>query len=453
MDSDSEKENYFSLYMKRKKNDDKKKENYDSNKKLKKDNSSLQTIKEEHKKKVKLLLESSERKNKSTFSFIKSYLFNFQEQDKKGHRAGLKNFVIDKQKLKNVRVNKSSTDINRKTNINKRQDKMLAHEKYKKLFSSSKKKTAITNNNNNNYDNKIEKLKNRIFNLMNIIDDFEKEYIYNSKPIEIKDQLNKINMNIISHNMQQNKKNKNNCNIINDKHFITDRTNYNRNKSIKNNKKNFMKLNEDLDICNYYDNKILTQRINSNKKKKTRAISSKIIDKNKTIIMINYKQNNNININNTNSTFMKIISSNSNSNKELKHSNNNNINNINNLNNFYKNNKGQNYFNKLSSNSSSNKTLYSNMKNKSQKEICIFQRKINYSNFINQKMQKNIIHRNQESLKNNKIDKSRYSYSNCNFIGNIPLDINNKINYAKLLSGNNKSNSIGKKILTINNIS
>jgi hypothetical protein len=259
---------------------------------------------------------------------------------------------------------------------------------------------------------------------MNIIDDFEKEYIYNSKPVEIKDQLNKINMNmnIISHNMQLNKKNKNNCNIINDKHFITDRTNYNQNKNIKNNKKNFMKLNEDLDICNYYDNdnKILTQRINSNKKKKTRAISSKIIDKNKTIIMINYKQNNN---------------------------------NLNNLNNFYKNNKGQNYFNKLSSNSSSNKTLYSNMKNKSQKEICIFQRKINYSNFINQKMQKNIIHRNQESLKNNKIDKSRYSFCNCNFNGNIPLDVNNKINYAKLLTGSNKSNSIGKKIITINNIS
>jgi hypothetical protein len=275
MDSDSEKENYFSLYMKRKKNENKKKENYDSNKKLKKDNSSLQTIKEEHKKRVKLLLESSEKKNKSTFSFIKSYLFNFQEQDKKGHRAGLKNFVIDKQKLKNVRVNKSSTDINRQANINKGNDKKIEYEKYENELSSKHKngKATITNN-------KIENLKNRIFNLMNIIDDFEKEYIYNSKPVEIKDQLNKINMNmnIISHNMQLNKKNKNNCNIINDKHFITDRTNYNQNKNIKNNKKNFMKLNEDLDICNYYDNdnKILTQRINSNKKKRQELLAQRL---------------------------------------------------------------------------------------------------------------------------------------------------------------------------------
>ena len=462
MDSDSEKENYFSLFMKRKKKDCKKKENYGSNKKLKNDSSSLQKIKVDNKNKLKLLLESSEKKNKSTFSFIKSYLFNFQDQDKKSPFSGVKNIVIDKQKVKNVRVNKSSTDINRKGNINKRNSKMLEYEKNEnKLSINNKKKktptTHNTNNNiiNNNYDNKIDKLKNRIFNLINIIDDFEKDYIKSSKPIQIKDQLNQINlnMNVISNNLQLNKANKKKMDNINGILYVTDRKNYDQNKNVKNNRKDFMRLNEDLDICNYYDydysNKILTKRINSNKKKKPRAISSRIIDKNKTIIMINYKQNNNININNSNSTFMKIISSNSNSNKELKKKINNNISISN------KNNKSQNIYNKFSSNSSSNKTLYSNMKNKSQKESYIFQRKINYSNFINQKMKNNIIHRNKEtSLKRNKINKSRYSYNNCyNYNGcTMPIDINNRNNCIELFIGNNKSNSIDKKKTKLKNL-
>ena len=268
MDSDSEKENYFSIYMKRKKNDNKKKHNFLSNKKPKNSCASIQKLKEDNKKKIKLLLESSEKKNKNTFSFIKSYLFNFQDPDKKAYGPGVKNLVIDKQKIKNVRVNKSSTDINRKINKNKSNNKYNNDIGYENKLNSNKK----NNYNNNNYDNKIEKLKSRIFNLMNIIDNFEKDYINNNKPIHIKEQLNKINLKIISNNIQNNNKyNKNNKNIINGQLYVTDRTNYNQNKKLKsNNKKDFIKLGEDLDICNYYDydyeNKILTKRTNSNKK-------------------------------------------------------------------------------------------------------------------------------------------------------------------------------------------
>ena len=62
MDSDSEKENYFSLYMKRKKNDSKKKPNFRSNKKIKNNWVSSQKIKEDNKNNIKLFLESSEKK-------------------------------------------------------------------------------------------------------------------------------------------------------------------------------------------------------------------------------------------------------------------------------------------------------------------------------------------------------------------------------------------------------
>ena len=69
-----------------------------------------------------VIRESSEKKNKNTFSFIKSYLFNFQDQEKnkKGNGTGVKNMTIDKQKLKNIRVNKSSADINCYSKKNKK---------------------------------------------------------------------------------------------------------------------------------------------------------------------------------------------------------------------------------------------------------------------------------------------------------------------------------------------
>ena len=51
MESDSEKENYFSLYMKRKTIDTKKKGNYGSDKKAKNNCGSIHKLKEENKKK------------------------------------------------------------------------------------------------------------------------------------------------------------------------------------------------------------------------------------------------------------------------------------------------------------------------------------------------------------------------------------------------------------------
>ena len=205
--------------------------------------------------------------------------------------------------------------------------------------------------------------------------------------------LNKINLKIISHNIQQNKNNKNknnNKNNMNEPLYITDR-NYNKNIILNNNQNNYFILNEDLDICNYYDydydNKILTKRENSNKKK-GRAVSSKIFDNNKANTKLNYKQNNiNKNNNASNSTFIQLLSSNSSSKNEL-----------NNTNYNMGKNKGKILINQIISNA--NKTVNKNKKDKSKKEKegSIFKRRINYSNFINQKMKKNIIHRNKELL-------------------------------------------------------
>ena len=442
MDSDSEKENYFSLYMKRRINDSKKKTNFRSDKKTKNNCASIQKLKEDKKINPKLLLESSDKKNKITFSFIKSYLFNFQDQEKnkKCYAPVSKDLIIDKTKSKNVRVNKSSTDINcNKKNVKKNNEIDKTNLNSKKNY---------TNNKYDNNDNKIEKLKNRIFNLMEVIDNFEKDYINNKKPIQIKEQLNKINFG--SHNIQQIKSNKNKTNEINylDEHlYVTDRINYNKNKKFNNQgKKNIIRINEELDICNYYDydydNKILTKRNSNSNKKKSRATSSKIIDKNKPIIMLNYKQNNN----NNNSTFMKLISSNSSSKNELNKTNYNG--------NKYK---GKVFINQLNSNS--NKTIYKNKNYKNQKESSIFKRRINYSNFINQKMKQNIIHRNHELyLKQNLINKSIYSYNNSNNSNgfNPQIGMNNNYYYNGEIQkeNNNKNNSLDKnlKLNDLNNI-
>ena len=76
MDSDSDKENYFSLYMKKKKNNINKKPNYRSNK-IKNQNhqnqcTSSQKFKDDIniKNTMKLLLESSEKKQKIKIHFL-----------------------------------------------------------------------------------------------------------------------------------------------------------------------------------------------------------------------------------------------------------------------------------------------------------------------------------------------------------------------------------------------
>ena len=102
MDSDSDKENYFSLYMKKKKNNIKKKPNYRSNK-IKNQNqcTSSQKFKDDIniKNTMKLLLESSEKKtkNKNTFSFVKSYLINFKDnKNNKNNKNKNRHSVNDK---------------------------------------------------------------------------------------------------------------------------------------------------------------------------------------------------------------------------------------------------------------------------------------------------------------------------------------------------------------------
>ena len=428
MDSDSDKENYFSLYMKRKKNDSKKKPNFRSNKKIKNNCISNPKIKEDNKNNIKLFLESSEKKNQNAFSFIKSYLFNFQspEKTKKENEQQKKKMSIDKQKIKTVRGNKSSADINNRKNNKKNCDIKVNYEGPNDKNNS----IDLKSNNNNNYDKKIDILKNRIFNLMNVIDDFEKDYINNIKPIQIKEQLNKINFKIISHNIQINKNNKN----INEELYMTERANYNQNRKLKNsNKKDYIKLEEDLEICNY-DNNLLTKRINISKKS-FRAVSSKASDKNKPINLLNNKQYSN---KYNNSSFNKFISNSSSKND---------------LNKTYYNmikNKGPTFIKQINSNS--NKELQ-NEKNK--KESNIFKRRINYSNFINQKMKQNIIHRNQESyLKPNEINKAIYSYNNSNNINGSPvqLAINNNYYNPDLFINNNKSTSIENKIIKLNDL-
>ena len=265
---------------------------------------------------------------------------------------------------------------------------------------------------------------------MTVIDDFEKDYINNIKPIQIKEQLNKLNFKIISHNIQINKDNKNK----NEELYMTERANYNQNRKLKNtNKKDYIKLKEDLEICNY-DNKALTKRVNTSKKS-YRAVSSKASDKNKPLNMLNNKQYSN---KYNNSSFNKLISNSSSKND---------------LNKTYYNmnkNKCPTFIKQINSNS--NKVLQ-NEKNK--KESNIFKRRINYSNFINQKMKQNIIHRNQESyLKPNEVNKARYSYNNSNNINGSPgqLAISNNYYNPDLFINNNKSTSIENKIIKLNDL-
>ena len=163
-------------------------------------------------------------------------------------------------------------------------------------------------------------------------------------------------------------------------------------------------------------------------------------DKNMAIVILNKQKNNNNNINkntvNNNSAFMKLISS------ELKKMNSN----------FAKN-KSKSLVNKMNinSNSSSNKTLYKNENiDERKKKQNIFKRRINYSNFINEKMKQNIIiHRNQANyLKQNMVNKSKVN--NCNTC----FDLNHNDNYVKnLLNKNNKSKSIDRSnLININDI-
>ena len=178
------------------------------------------------------------------------------------------------------------------------------------------------------------------------------------------------------------------------------------------------------------------------------AVNPKFSEKNMTIIMLNRKKD--IKKVGTDSTFLKLISSNLIAKNELKKSNSN----------FTKN-KSKSLVNKIkiNSNSNSNKTLYKNdliIDEKGEKNQNVFKRRINYSNFINQKMKQNIIiHRNKGSyLKQSMINKSKYGNKSngCNTC----LDMNND-NYVKdLLNKNNKSKSIDKNnlvnVTSVNNI-
>ena len=449
MDSDSDKENYFSLYMKKKKSDSQKKGNFRSNKRLKNKCASSQKLKDgtNNKNSMKLLLESPEKKHKSknAFSFVKSNLLNIKDnKNKNKHSTKNKNMTTEKQKMKNEKFNKSTSDI-------------------KKYAISSPKNNYEFNENKKNDNQKIEKIQNRIFNLMDIINTFENDFIKSKKPLQIKQQFDKIKYKItpipLKLNLEKNinKAYKNN---------ITDSTNYFNNdyqniskterinypqKEISENSKNkiayvYSKLFEDFKNINFnLDNKNIIHTKRTNGMRQHSAMNQRISsDKNMAIIILNKQKNNSNNINknslNNNSAFMKLISS------ELKKMNSN----------FAKN-KSKSLVNKMNinSNSSSNKTLYKNenIDEKKQKQN-IFKRRINYSNFINQKMKQNIIiHRNQGNyLKQNMANKSKNNNKSngCNTC----FDLNHNDNYVKnLLNKNGKSKSIDRSNLNnVNNI-
>ena len=449
MDSDSDKENYFYLYMKKKKSDSQKKGNFRSNKRLKNKCASSQKLKDgtNNKNSMKLLLESPEKKHKSknAFSFVKSNLLNIKDnKNKNKHSTKNKNMTTEKQKMKNEKFNKSTSDI-------------------KKYAISSPKNNYEFNENKKNDNQKIEKIQNRIFNLMDIINTFENDFIKSKKPLQIKQQFDKIKYKItpipLKLNLEKNinKAYKNN---------ITDSTNYFNNdyqniskterinypqKEISENSKNkiayvYSKLFDDFKNINFnLDNKNIIHTKRTNGMRQHSAMNQRISsDKNMAIIILNKQKNNSNNINknslNNNSAFMKLISS------ELKKMNSN----------FAKN-KSKSLVNKMNinSNSSSNKTLYKNenIDEKKQKQN-IFKRRINYSNFINQKMKQNIIiHRNQGNyLKQNMANKSKNNNKSngCNTC----FDLNHNDNYVKnLLNKNGKSKSIDRSNLNnVNNI-
>ena len=447
MDSDSDKENYFSLYMKKKKSDIQKKANFRSNKRFKNQCASSQKLKGENKNSNKLLLESSEKshQNKNTFSFVKSYLINLENKNKMRHSTKNINIQIEKQKIKTEKFNKSSSDI--------------------KKYAISSPKNEHENDNKKDNNQKIEKLKNRIFNLMDIINDFENNFIKSKKPLQIKEQFDKIKYKIPPKKLKLNNNNKNidkieNINIENENFSKTERLNYASKEKLLKNKNNkisyvYSKLFEDLNNINNLDeNKNIIQTKRTNGMRQHSAVNPRISsDKNFAIILLNRQKDNSINnkkkINN-NSTFLNLISSNLIIKNELKKVSSN----------FTKN-KSKSLVNKMNinSHSSSNKTLYNQNENIDEKEKKknIFKRRINYSNFINQKIKQNIIiQRNNGSyLKQNMINKS--IINNKSKECNTCFDANHNDNYIKnMLNKNNKSKSIDKSNLngvkSVNNL-
>ena len=458
MDSDSDKENYFSLYMKKKKNNLEKKEYFNSNKRFKNKSVSSQKVNDDTKLKsaLKLILESPEKryKNKTAFSFIKSYLINFHDNKNKNfHSTKNKNNTIEKKSKNKGKFNKNNTN-----NV-----KIYTVSSFQNYYEKNRNDNEQDNNNQ-----KIEKLKNRIFNLMEIIDNFENNYIKSKKPFQIKEQFDKIKYKIspLSSNTHSDEKFSKTCknsnimtNInyfnnnddINENLAKTERINYvpeiNKLKS-KQNKNIFSKLFEDGNNLNYFDenNKNLARTKRNNGRQHSAVNSGNYSDKNITVVFLNKQKNKNSNNNkqtniNSNSAFLKLIASNIISKSELKKMNSN----------FTKN-KSKSLINKMKSNSSSNKTLYKNDKNENmdekEKKQNIFKRRINYSNFINQKMkQNNIIQRNKRTyLKQSMIGKSKFG--NRSIGCNTCFDINHNDNYVKnLLNKNNKSKSIDKNNL------
>ena len=406
MDSDSDKENYFSLYMKKKKNNIKKKPNYRSNK-IKNQNqcTSSQKFKDDIniKNTMKLLLESSEKKtkNKNTFSFVKSYLINFKDnknnknnKNKNRHSVNDKNIITEKQKSKNEKFNKSTNDIN----------------KYK---ITSPRNNYCENNTKSNNNQKIEILKNKIYNLMNIINNFEINFIKDKTPFLIKEKFDKIKhkVNPIPLKLNINCFNNNNHVFFNENFSKTERINYNS--------KN--------------------KKINGRQHSAVNIILSS--EKNIAMILLNkQKQLNN------NKNFLKLINTNLTSKNDIKKINSN-----------LKKNKSKSLVNKIKLNSNSNQIFYKNENlDEKEKKKNIFKRRINYSNFINQKMKQNIIiHRNKGSFykQNNIANKSKFS-NNSNNGCKTCFDLNNNDNYVKnLLNKNNKSKSIDKSDLnSVNNL-
>ena len=455
MDSDSDKENYFSLYMKKKKSNIQKKANFRSNKRFKNQCASSQKLKGENKNSNKLLLESSEKshQNKNTFSFVKSYLINLENKNKMRHST--KDIIIqkEKEKIKTEKFNKSSSDI--------------------KKYAISSPKNEHENVNKKDNNQKIEKLKNRIFNLIDIINDFENNFIKSKKPLQIKEQFDKIKYKIspnkLKLNKDKNKDNKNmdviesinNFNIDNENFSKTERLNYASKEKLLKNKNNkisyvYTKLFEDLNnINNLEENKNIIHTKRTNGMRQHSAVNPRISsDKNIAIILLNRQKDKSVNNNkktiNNNSTFLNLISSNLIIKNELKKVSSN----------FTKN-KSKSLVNKMNinSHSSSNKTLYNQNENLDEKEKKknIFKRRINYSNFINQKMKQNIIiQRNNGSyLKQNMINKS--IINNKSNECNTCFDANHNDNYIKnLLNKNNKSKSIDKSNLngvkSVNNL-
>ena len=97
--------------------------------------------------------------SKNTFSFVKSYLINLD--NKKKIRHSTKSRKIEKPKIKTERFIKSSNDI--------------------KKYAINSPKNEHENDDKKENNQKIEKLKNRIFNLMDLINDFENNLIKSEK--------------------------------------------------------------------------------------------------------------------------------------------------------------------------------------------------------------------------------------------------------------------------------